>query len=105
MEPKLGAICTVSWRGRAPSRMPRTSRHRRLRRTPNASTRTFGHSSAPSNRRDALREASCTSIAGSVSDLPIAVSLPRNQLVVAPSTQKTHRCPLTTGEDKAHMIR
>jgi hypothetical protein len=29
-------------------------------------------------RRDAAREASCTSMASSVSDLPTAVSLPRN---------------------------
>jgi hypothetical protein len=35
------------------------------------------------------REASCTSIASSVSDLPTAVSLLRNQLGVALSTQKT----------------
>ena len=62
-KPKLGAICTVSWRGREPSRTPKTSPHRRLRRTPNASTRTFGHSSARSNRRDAAREASCTLMA------------------------------------------
>jgi len=74
-KPRLGASCTVSWRGREPSRTPKTSPHRRLRRTPHASTRTSGRSSARSNRHDTAQEASCTSIASSVSDLPTAVSL------------------------------
>src|SRR5262249_33520119 len=78
-KPKLGAICTVSWRGPEPSRMLKTSPHRRLRRTPSASTRTFGHSSARSKRRDAAREASCTSMASSVSNLLTAVSPPRTR--------------------------
>ena len=78
-KPTLGEICTVSWRGREPSRTPEPSPRRRLRRTPNASTRIFGHSSARSNRRDAEREASCTSMASSVFDLPTAVSLLRNR--------------------------
>src|SRR5262245_20674594 len=99
-KPKLGAICIVSWRGREPSRTPRTSPHRRLRRTPNAFTRTFGHSSARSNRRDAAREASCTSIASSVFDLAMAVSLPRNQLGPPPALVLD-----LAGEDKANMIR
>ena len=77
-KPKLGEICTVSWRGRERSRTPEPSPRRRLRRTPNTSTRIFGHSSARSNRPDAEREASCTSMASSVSDLPTAVSLPRD---------------------------
>jgi hypothetical protein len=68
-KPKLGAICIVSWRGREPSRTRKTSPHRRLRHTPNGSTRTFGHSSARSKRRDAAREANCTSMASCVSDL------------------------------------
>jgi hypothetical protein len=90
-KPKLGEICIVSWRGREPSRMPKTSPHRQLRRTPNASTRTFGHSSARSNRRDAVREASCTSMASSVSDLPTAVGLPHNQPRTALCTRKLER--------------
>jgi len=98
-KPELGAICIVSWRGREPSRMPKTSPHRRLRRTPNASTRTFGHSSARLNRRDAAREASCTSTASSVSDLPMAVSLPRNQPRTALCTEKTQRSPLPVADD------
>jgi hypothetical protein len=93
-KPKLGAICIVSWRGREPSRMPRTSPHRQRRRTPNASTCTFGHSSARSNRRDAAREASCTSMASFVSDLPTAVSLPRDQPRTALCTEKPQRSRL-----------
>src|SRR6478672_639759 len=58
--------------------MPKTLPHGRLRRTPNGSTRTFGHSSARSNRHDAAREASCTSMEGSVSDSPMAASLASN---------------------------
>jgi hypothetical protein len=90
-KPKLGEICTVSWRGREPSKTRKPSPRRRLRRTPNASTRIFGHSSGRSNRRDAEREASCTSMASSVSDLPTAVGLPHNQPRTALSKRKLER--------------
>jgi len=106
-KPKPGAICTVNWRRREPFRMSTTSRHRRLRRTPNASTRTFAHSSARSNCRDAAREANCTSTASSVSDLLTAVSLPCNQPPRPPYARENSSSPvvISKSEDKANMIR
>ena len=69
-KPTPGAICTVCLRGCGPSRMRKKSPHRPHRRTRSASTRTFGRSSARSNRPDKAREASCTSTASSASGLP-----------------------------------
>jgi len=68
-KPTPGAICIVNLRGREPSRMRKEWQHRLRRRTRNASTLTFGRSSAHSNRRDAGRGASYTFTASSASGL------------------------------------
>jgi hypothetical protein len=69
-KPTPGAICTVSLRGREPSRTPKKSPRRPRRRTRSASTHTFGRSSARSSHRATAREASSTFTASSAFGLP-----------------------------------
>ena len=61
-----------------------------------------------SNRRDAERKASCTSMASSVSDLPTTVRPPRDHPKQPLRTRKLegpYPSLIGAGEDKANMIR